>query len=223
MQNLKILQKIIDYAFNDENLLLLSLTHASYAHEHNQNIDNSNQRLEFLGDAVLELISSDFLYNHYNDNEGMLTRYRSHIVCADNLADVAKKLKLYDYLLVGNGKNIEDIMNNKNIMSDTLEALIGAIYLDGGFEEASKFINNFILNIYDFDSIPIDYKSELQEIANRDKVELKYELLKEMGPDHDKSFVVGLNYNGTLYEEGFGKSKKEAERNAAKLILEKLK
>ena len=223
MHNLNILQNTIDYVFKDENLLILSLTHASYAHEHNQSVSVSNQRLEFLGDAVLELVSSDFLYNYFKENdEGFLTKNRARLVCASSLASIARNLKLYDYLLIGKGENPSDVMKNDNIMCDTLEALIGAMYLDGGLSVAEKFIKRFVLCDENLSNVSTDYKSLLQEKANRDKVKLKYELIREMGPDHDKSFVVRLNYNETIFEEGFGKTKKEAEQNAAKLALTKI-
>lgn len=221
MHNLNLLQNEINYYFKDENLLLLSLTHPSYANEHNK--CQTNQRLEFLGDAVLELVSSDFLYKNFNDyNEGKLTKIRANLVCENSLSKVARDIKLYNYLLIGNGENADQIKNNNSIMCDTIEALIGAIYLDSDIDEASKFIKKYILTNDNMIFRKDDYKSIIQEIANRDKVTLQYELVKEYGPDHDKSFIIKINYDNKIIEEGFGKSKKEAEQDAARLALNKI-
>ena len=143
MHNDKILEleKIIKYSFKNKEHLLLSLTHPSYANENNIDKIHTNQRLEFLGDAVLELISSDFLYNLYLDyTEGALTKTRAKLVCEENLSDVARKLKLYDFLLIGNGESRDNLKNNNSTMCDTLESIIGAIYLDAGIQDAKEFI-----------------------------------------------------------------------------------
>ena len=207
----------IDYKFINKDLLLLSLTHASYANENNIKKTNTNQRLEFLGDAVLELISSDFLYSIFSDyNEGELTKIRAKLVCEENLASIARELKLYKYLLIGKGENENALMNNNSTMCDTIEALIGAIYKDGGLDQAKGFINKFILTDDNLNKSNNDYKSVLQEIANKNNVSLRYEIVNELGPDHDKRFEIVAYYGDKIIGSGIGKSKKEAEQFAAK-------
>lgn len=220
--NVDELESIIDYSFNNKDLLLLSLTHASYANENNIKKNNTNQRLEFLGDAVLELISSDFLYSLYSEyNEGELTKTRAKLVCEDNLAETARELELYKYLLIGKGENRNNLMNNNSTMCDTVESLIGAIYKDGGLSNAKKFIDEFILTDENLHKSNNDFKSLLQEIANKNNVSLKYETVNESGPDHDKRFEVVVYYDEKVIGSGIGKSKKEAEQIAAKIGLSK--
>lgn len=224
LNSLSELEVEIQYSFNNKNLLLLALTHASYANENNIEKTYTNQRLEFLGDAVLELISSDFLYNKYDKfNEGVLTKTRAKLVCEDNLADVARELKLYNYLLIGKGENKESLMHNNSTMCDTVEALIGALYIDGGLETAKKFIDIYILTNENLNKSNSDFKSILQEKANRNSLQLKYEIISETGPDHNKKFKIAVYYDNIIIGEGLGKSKKEAEQNAAKIGLENLK
>ena len=220
--NVDELESIIKYSFNNKDLLLLSLTHASYANENNIKKNNTNQRLEFLGDAVLELISSDFLYSLYSEyNEGELTKTRAKLVCEENLAEIARALNLYKYLLIGKGENRNNLMNNNSTMCDTVESLIGAIYKDGGLSNAKKFINEFILTDENLHKSNNDFKSLLQEIANKNNVSLKYETVNESGPDHDKRFEVVVYYDEKIIGSGIGKSKKEAEQIAAKIGLSK--
>lgn len=207
----------INYKFINKDLLLLSLTHASYANENNIKKTNTNQRLEFLGDAVLELVSSDFLYSKYSDsNEGELTKIRAKLVCEENLACIARELKLYKFLLIGKGENENALMNNNSTMCDTVEALIGAIYKDGGIERAKEFIDRFILTNDNLNKSNNDYKSVLQEIANKNSISLRYEIINELGPDHDKRFEVAAYYGDRIIGNGIGRSKKEAEQLAAK-------
>ena len=211
------------FGVDNKELLLLSLTHPSYANENNIDKVHTNQRLEFLGDAVLELISSDFLYNLYVDYpEGALTKTRAKLVCEENLSDVARKLELYNYLLIGNGESRENLKNNNSTMCDTVESIIGAIYMDSGIEDAKKFIYKYILTEENLSKTYHDFKSILQEKANYNNIILKYELVSESGPDHNKTFKIAVYYDGKNLAEGIGKSKKEAEQNAAKLALEKL-
>lgn len=211
------LESAINYTFINKDFLVLSLTHASYANENNIKKTNTNQRLEFLGDAVLELVSSDFLYNKYLDfNEGVLTKTRAKLVCEESLADVARKIELYNYLLIGKGENRDNLKHNNSTMCDTLEALIGAIYKDSGIENAREFIIRFVFTDENLDKSYNDFKSILQEKANKDNVMLKYEVISETGPDHNKEFIVAAYYGKTKIGEGIGKSKKEAEQNAAK-------
>ncbi len=225
MHNDKILEleKIIKYSFKNKEHLLLSLTHPSYANENNIDKIHTNQRLEFLGDAVLELISSDFLYNLYLDyTEGALTKTRAKLVCEENLSDVARKLKLYDFLLIGNGESRDNLKNNNSTMCDTLESIIGAIYLDAGIQDAKEFIYKFILTEENLSKTYNDFKSILQEKANFNNKILKYEIVSETGPDHNKTFKIAVFYDDKKLAEGIGKSKKEAEQNAAKVALDKL-
>ncbi len=215
------LEKIINYSFKNKELLLLSLTHPSYANENNIDKVHTNQRLEFLGDAVLELISSDFLYNLYeNYPEGALTKTRAKLVCEENLSNVARKLKLNNFLLIGNGESRENLKNNNSTMCDTVESIIGAIYIDSGLDETKKFIYQHILTEENLSKTYNDYKSILQEKANYNNIVLKYELVSESGPDHNKTFKIAVYYDGKNLAEGIGKSKKEAEQNAAKLALD---
>lgn len=223
LSNIDKLEKIINYTFRNKELLILSLTHASYANENNIEKINTNQRLEFLGDAVLELISSDFLYSKFSDyNEGMLTKTRSKLVCEENLADVARKLHLYEFLLIGKGENKVNLMKNNSTMCDTIESVIGAIYKDSGIDSAKEFIDNFILTDENLHKSNNDFKSVLQEKANKNNKALKYEILDEKGPDHDKLFKVAVYYGDVIIGIGVGKSKKDAEQCAAHEGLEKI-
>ena len=204
----------------NKDLLVLSLTHASYANENNIKKTNTNQRLEFLGDAVLELISSDFLYRKYDSyTEGELTKIRAMLVCEESLSIVARNLKLYNYLLIGRGESKNILMNNNSTMCDTIEALIGAIYIDGGLSAALKFINSYILTEENLHKSNNDYKSILQEKANKNNVTLKYEVISETGPDHNKEFKISVLYDEKIIGTGIGRSKKEAEQMAAKIGL----
>ena len=218
--NIEELEKAINYSFKNKELLLLSLTHPSYANENNIDKVHTNQRLEFLGDAVLELVSSDFLYRLYgNYPEGTLTKTRAKLVCEENLSEVARTLLLYKYLLIGKGESNANLKNNNSTMCDTLESVIGAIYLDGGIDCAKIFIDNFILTEENLSKSNNDYKSTLQEKANLHNYSLKYEIINEEGPDHNKTFEIAVFYNDKMLSIGKGKSKKEAEQNAARLAL----
>ena len=217
------LEKLLKYVFIDKGLLKLALTHPSFANENKIGKNKTNQRLEFLGDAVLELVSSDFLYNLYSDySEGQLTKERAMLVCEESLANIARALKLYEYLLIGKGENKESLKNNDSVMCDTLESVIGAIYLDRGLEAANKFINEFVLTDENLNKSSHDYKSKLQEIANSRNIKIEYKVTNESGPDHDKLFEVTIYYDNSIYGKGLGKSKKEAEQNAAKVAIDKV-
>ena len=221
MQSSKLLEKNIRYEFNNKSYLQQALTHPSYANEHHIDKCFTNQRLEFLGEAVLELVSSDFLYRKYqNADEGNLTKSRASIVCEETLSNIARNLKLYEYLLVGNGEDRNALKDNNSIMCDTFEAIIGAIYIDGGMEMASSFVRDFVLSLDNVIHTSFDYKSIIQELANKNKCQLFYELVEEYGPDHNKTFVICVHYSDNIIEKGIGKSKKEAEQNAAKAALE---
>lgn len=202
---------------------MMALTHTSYANENGIERCCTNQRLEFLGDSVLELLSSEYIYKCYPTyGEGQLTKVRSRLVCEESLADVARELHLYKFLRLGKGEEVEKVMHNNSIMCDTIEAIIGAIYLDNGIYDAYNFIKNFIITTKNLSKDNNDFKSILQEYVNSKNYNLKYDLIDESGPDHEKEFTVSLIINDNEISSGKGRSKKEAEQNAAKLAIESL-
>ena len=222
MEQLKEFQKKIGYQFHQEGLLRQALTHSSYANEHRMKKLSDNERLEFLGDAVLEIVTSDFLYHEHTDvPEGELTRVRASIVCEQTLAFCTRALNLGDYLLLGKGEDQTGGRKRKSILSDAFEAIIGAIYLDGGFANAKEFIHRFVLNNVEHMQLFYDSKTILQEIVQAHfKEELSYHLVGEEGPDHDKTFQVELQIGEQVYGIGKGRTKKSAEQEAAyKTIL----
>ena len=214
---MKALEKTIGYQFRDASLLELALTHSSYAHEHFNGKNQDNERLEFLGDAVLELVSSDYLYSqHEKYPEGELTKLRASIVCEPSLAMCAEAISLGRYLKLGKGEESTGGRNRASITSDAMEALIGAIYLDGGFANAKEFVMKFILNDLENKQLFYDSKTILQEMVQANyKESLSYELLKEEGPDHNKTFEVCVKLGGRVIGTGSGRSKKAAEQLAA--------
>ena len=221
------LEKTVGYTFQDPKLLELALTHSSYAHEHYAGKRHDNERLEFLGDAVLELVSSDYLFHNYNEYpEGELTKLRASIVCEQSLAMCAEAISLGKYLRLGNGEDSTGGRLRASITSDAMEALIGAIYLDGGFEAVKDCVLRlFASSIEDARHgkyIITDYKTALQEkLQSRGITDIKYRLVKEIGPDHDKTFIVQLIVNGRPVTKGRGKSKKQAEQQAAEEMMER--
>ena len=217
MHDLTHFQEVIGYRFRDMSLLELALTHSSFAHEHKLKKNEFNERLEFLGDAVLELVSSDFLYNsHREDPEGDLTKLRASIVCEPSLAAVAQQIELGSYLRLGKGEEATGGRKRPSLTSDALEALIGGIYLDGGLSPAKDFILRFILNDIETKKLFYDSKTYLQELVQRDYNEpLTYELVSEEGPDHDKNYVMLVKIGDRPYGRGSGQSKKAAQQTAA--------
>lgn len=216
------LEDKIGYQFKDRKLLKQALTHSSFANEQKINKLKDYERLEFLGDAVLELISSDFLFHENQDMpEGKLTKLRSSMVCEPALAYCARDLQLGQYLLLGKGEEATGGRERDSIISDVMEALIGALYLDGGFGAAHSFIHRFILSDLENKSLFYDSKTVLQEIIQADNIgTFGYELKGEMGPDHNKEFLVDAVLNGKVIGEGKGRTKKAAEQQAAyKAIL----
>ncbi len=211
------LEKTVGYTFQDPKLLELALTHSSYAHEHYAGKRHDNERLEFLGDAVLELVSSDFLFHNYKEYpEGELTKLRASIVCEQSLAMCAEAISLGKYLRLGNGEDSTGGRLRASITSDAMEALIGAIYLDGGFANAKEFIVRFVLNDLENKKLFYDSKTILQEIVQRDFNEpLSYELLAEEGPDHDKKFRMQAKIGDKAFGVGAGHTKKGAQQLAA--------
>ena len=223
---LKNLQKVIGYEFHDRGMLKQALCHSSYANEHRYEKIHDNERLEFLGDAVLEVSSSDFLYHNYPElPEGQLTRLRASIVCEPTLALCAREFSLPDYLFLGKGEELTGGRLRDSIVSDALEALIGAIYLDGGFASAKEFVEKFILTDIEHKKLFYDSKTILQEIVQRDykTEEMRYELIGEEGPDHAKRFTVALMIGDKCYGEGEGSTKKAAEQAAAYRAILRLK
>ena len=225
MKEPKEFQQKIGYQFNDEKLLTQALTHSSYANEKHMKKLSDNERLEFLGDAVLEIISSDFLYKNYTDQpEGELTKLRASLVCEPTLAICAKEIGLGDYLRLGRGEDLTGGRGRKSILSDALEAVIGAIYLDGGFANAKEFVLKYILTDIEHKQLFYDSKTILQEIIqSRQDGELSYEILKEEGPDHNKSFEVRALVGDQEIGRGKSRTKKAAEQLAAYNGILKLK
>lgn len=212
----------IGYVFKDKELIKLALTHSSYSNELKINKYGNYERLEFLGDAVLELCSSLFFYNAYPDmNEGQLTRLRSSMVCEQALAFCSREFDLQEYILLGKGEASTGGKNRDSIVSDVYEAVLGAIYLDGGFEEANKFVVNYVLKDLENKQLFFDAKTILQERVQKDGKVLTYELVGEKGPDHAKEFTVNAVVDGRVLGTGVGKSKKQAEQQAAYQVLTK--
>lgn len=216
------LEKNIGYVFKDKSLLKLALTHSSYSNELKINKYGNYERLEFLGDAVLELTTSQFFYLEYPDKkEGELTRIRSSMVCEPALAYCAREFSLQEYILLGKGEETTGGRERDSIISDVLEAVLGAIYLDGGFEDADRFVKKHILTDLENKQLFYDAKTILQEKMQKKGKSLSYELIGEKGPDHDKTFEVAVLIDGVLCSTGSGKSKKQAEQQAAYALLMK--
>ena len=225
MTDIKKFQEVIGYHFHDEKLLRQALTHSSFANEKHLKKHSDNERLEFLGDAVLEIISSEFLYKEYPDKpEGELTKLRASIVCEPTLALCTKDIALGEYLLLGKGEDQTGGRGRKSILSDALEAVIGAIYLDGGFANAKEFIHKYILTDIEHKQLFYDSKTILQEIVQENGTQpVEYILTKEEGPDHNKNFTVEARVNGKVMGQGSGHTKKAAEQEAAYQALLMLK
>lgn len=221
------MEKYIDYKFKNKNILDVALTHSSYAHESKDLNTENNERLEFLGDAVLELVVSSFIFKEFLElPEGELTKLRASVVCEGMLAQKARNINLGDFLKLGKGEEITGGRHRESILADAFEAVIGAVFLDGGFQEAEKFIlynmkqdilnmrNNFKLN---------DCKTYLQELIQKTSKEpIEYTIIDEIGPAHEKSFVVQVMHSNKVLGKGFGRSKKEAEQNAALNAINKI-
>ena len=219
------LQKIIGYRFRNSELLISALMHSSYTNENHLPKYKCNERLEFLGDAVLEIISSEFLFfADFKMPEGELTRMRASMVCESSLAFCAREIKLGEFLLLGKGEEATGGRKRNSITSDALEALIGAIYLDGGFANAKEFVLKFILNDLEHKKLFFDSKTILQEMVQAQfDVGLSYRLVGEEGPDHNKMFSVEVYIGEICYGHGNGKTKKAAEQEAAYHAILKLR
>lgn len=216
------LEKILNLEFDNKNLLKTAITHSSYANS--KKYIKYNERLEFLGDSVLQIAVSEYLFLNYADKaEGELTKKRSLIVCENSLYEIAKKWHLGQFMLMSKGEELTGGRTRVSILADCVEAILAAIYLDKGFEFASKFIiDNFTIIIEKAmrNEIILDYKTKLQEILQKKgEVSIKYDLIKAEGPPHRKKFYISVIFDGNVQGEGAGYSKKEAEQDAAQTAL----
>lgn len=218
MQKLKDFENIISYEFNDINLLKTALTHSSYANEHSL---ESNERMEFLGDAVLELCMSKYLFSVIDLDEGVLTKSRAKAVCEDALNVYAKTINLSQFLYLGKGEECSGGRERPAIIADAFEAVLGAVFLDGGINEAYRIVEKFILPNMGEVLVYKDYKSILQEKLQSEKRSIRYEIVKEEGPANNKKFEAVVYMDEIIMGRGIGKSKKEAQQNAAKEALSK--
>ena len=222
----KILKEKFDISFKNEALLMEAMTHSSYANEHKEMKGIYNERIEFLGDAVLELTISDWLFRQFpHFQEGQLTKLRAQIVCEDSLSLLAKECSLNEYLLLGKGETLSGGREKPAILCDVFEAFIGALYLEKGVNEVQRFLNLVVIPKIKNGRYELitDFKTELQEYLQQNgTVHIRYELIKEEGPSHDKVFTVQLIVDGKKYNTASGKTKKAAEQMAAKLTMEEL-
>ena len=222
---IKDLEIAIGYQFKNITLLQNALSHSSYANERWHDSLKSNERLEFLGDSILGMVTAEYLYRNFPQRpEGELTRMRADMVCERALASVAERIELGQHLLLGHGEEAGGGRNRDSILADAVESVIAACFLDGGMEAARNFINTFVLT-----EVPVqklrnaDYKTALQELVQQKKNQvLAYVLVGESGPDHDKQFQVEVKLNGRVVGTGVGKSKKRAEQMAAQAAMEAL-
>lgn len=226
LEKIRELEKKTGYRFQKFDWLVLAMRHSSYTNEHHIERLQCNERLEFLGDAVLELVSSEFLYTNYPElAEGELTKLRASLVCEPTLAYDARALSLGDYLLLGKGEEATGGRQRDSIVSDAMEAVIGAIFMDGGFEAAKGFILRFVLDDVENKQLFHDSKTLLQEMVQKreQEEEVTYVILEALGPDHDKSFKAQVRIGDQPVGEGMGRTKKSAEQNAAYHALCRMK
>lgn len=227
LDHLKELESVISYTFKDKRKLLLALTHSSYANEKKSDGLTSNERLEFLGDAVLNIVTSEYIFKNYPTlPEGEMTKTRASIVCEGSLMQCANRILLGNFLFLGKGEENTGGRGRTSILSDAFEALIGAIFLDGGLKEAGNFIFSVMKEFFTDTKnteIFVDYKTQFQEMIQKtSEQKIEYQILEEKGPDHNKVFVSQLSVGDKILGIGEGKSKKEAEQNAASAALGKL-
>jgi ribonuclease-3 len=218
------LQAALGYTFNDINLLKKALTHSSYAYEHSLGSNACNERLEFLGDAVLELCISEWLYNrHSTMSEGQLTKRRASLVCEPSLAAIARGLYLGDYMQMGHGEDQSGGRDKSSLLSDVLEASLGAVFLDGGLDAAQNVVSHLFESSSGISASLQDNKTTLQEILQKNSRETAvYTIVNESGPPHKRVFVAQVMHRGKILGEGQGGSKKEAEQIAAGKALERI-
>ncbi len=224
MKNLNEIEEKIGVEFKDKELLLTAFVHRSYLNEH-RNVKEHNERLEFLGDAVLELVVTEYLYENYNNPEGDLTNWRSALVKTESISEAAKKLGFESHLKMSRGERASSGRSRQLILANSFEAVCGAIYLDRGYQEVKKFIhNNIIINLPRIieNKLYIDAKSHFQELAQeKEGITPKYELVSEDGPDHDKTFIIAVKIGDKVWGKGKGPSKQSAQQAAAKKALQK--
>ncbi|MBS6194999.1 MAG: ribonuclease III [Clostridiales bacterium] len=225
MKGLQELEQKIGYRFRNKEFLRTALRHSSYANEHRMDRLACNERLEFLGDAVLELVSSEYLFGEFPKMpEGELTRLRASLVCEPTLALCAREMGLGGYLCLGRGEEMTGGRHRDSVTSDAMEAVIGAIYLDGGFANAKEFILRFVLNNIEHKKLFFDSKTIFQEMVQGNFAgEISYHLLGEEGPDHDKTFSVEVHIGEKCLGQGKGRTKKAAEQMAAYKAIVALK
>lgn len=222
------LEDSIGYEFKNKKLLEQSFVHTSLVNELKKDIISSNERLEFLGDSVLQIIVSSYLYNKYpNMLEGELSKIRASLVCESSFAEIAKELNLGSYIKMSKGEMMSKGYERESILADAFEAIIGAVYLDAGLDVSRDVILKLITPKVTKDKISLknwDFKTNLQELVQSfSKVPVMYEIVKDQGPDHDKVFTAEVSHDGSFLGRGEGKTKKEAEQNAAKVAITKLK
>ncbi len=220
-------EEIINYEFINKKNIILAFSHSSYVNESKNKDTRSNERLEFLGDAILNLVVSEYIYKKYpNMTEGEMTKSRAKIVCETSLERCANNIHIGKFLLLGKGEELSGGRIRTSILSDTFEAVIGAIFIDSGIDQAKNFIIKQMKDLI-HDSVngtlQFDYKTEFQEVVQRNSdKKIAYEIIEESGPDHNKLFALQLKVDDRVWGKGKGRTKKEAEQNAAKVALEKM-
>ncbi len=215
-KDLSALHKKLFYTFKDEELLIRALSHSSYANERKINKKGDYERLEFLGDAVVELVVSEFLYSNYpQKKEGEMTRTRAALVCEPTLADCAREIDLPSFLLLGKGEDATGGREKDSILCDVFEAVAGAIYLDGGFEPAREYISRYVLKDWENKALFVDSKSILQERMQKYGRKISYVTVSESGPANERVYVEELHIDGKAYTKASGHSKKAAQQKAA--------
>jgi ribonuclease-3 len=214
-KKIKELEEKIGYTFKDKDLMTLALSHSSYVNELSVRNKQCNERIEFLGDAILEMVSSEYLYKtRPQDKEGVMSKQRAALVCEKALSTAARGIQLGEYLLLGKGEAANGGANRDSILADAFEAMIGALYLDGGYEVVKTFVIKKVLE--SGNGTFVDYKSRFQEIVQgKTNAKIVYELVGETGPEHDRKFEVVVSLNGVVLGKGVGHNKKSAEQNAA--------
>lgn len=224
-KTVELLEEEIGYKFKDSNLLLEAVTHSSYANEMKINKRNHYERLEFLGDAVLELLASEFLFEKYPSiPEGGLSKKRAAMVCEPSLAKCARLMHLGQYMFFGKGEEAAGGRERDAALCDVTEAVLGAIYLDGGLDEARRYVREHVLSQLSEGEVFVDNKTALQELIQKESDrELVYEVIGESGPEHDKTFTIRVSLGGETLSEGTGHTKKAAQQDAARKAIECIK
>ncbi|MFT9488130.1 MULTISPECIES: ribonuclease III [Tepidibacillus] len=225
-RDFKLLQEDLGISFHNTQILRQAFTHSSYVNEHRNRNLQDNERLEYLGDAVLELTVSDYLFHKFPKmKEGEMTKLRAAIVCESSLVDFAEFLHFGDYILLGKGEELTGGRARPALLADVFESFIGALYLDQGIESVKQFLERYVFPKIDHGDFFLvhDYKSQLQELVQHDNLgNIVYQIVEEIGPAHDREFHSEVQIEGKVYGHGIGKSKKESEQQAARQALKKL-